>query len=245
MVLATLHPTHWSAALKNSACCDAILIATSGQPAIRPRLQSEFLFVSLAALFPRLSNPAGVFPICFGWFRPFGSAVVSALAWRHSRTARLSRWETNMSLTFFSRLASSRRFTSARWVRSTIVAGLALAVSACAYDSPHYRAHGGYSTYQHGYYGPGPAYRGYYGPGPVYRGHYSPRPDWRAQARHRQAQQRRRAEIRRHHFESRERIERQRFHEANRHRNAVPGQPRAHDHRGRTAGPRHQHQRHR
>ncbi len=81
-----------------------------------------------------------------------------------------------MSLTFFSRLASSRRITRPRWVRSTIVVGLALAVSACAYDSPHYRSHGGYSTYQPGYYGPGPFYRGSYGPGPVYRGHYSPAP---------------------------------------------------------------------
>lgn len=141
--------------------------------------------------------------------------------------------ETAMSFTLFSRFASTDRAKYSRWVRSAMVLGLAVTVSACAYDSPHYRSYGGHSSYHHGYYSPGPVYR-----------HYSPRPDWRAQARHRQAQQRRHAEIRRHHFESRKRVERQRFREAHRHRDAVRGKPRVHEHRHRDAGPRH-HQRHR
>ena len=161
-----------------------------------------------------------------------GSVLVLTCA--SSNKPPQSRQDTNMPLTFFSKPTRLRHITWPRWIRSVVVVGLAFTVSACAYDSGHYRSHSGYTTY-HGYYDNGHSPRGY----------YSHRPDHRTYDRRYQPHSPHRAETRRHHYESRNRVERQRRHEAHQPRSAGQRAHRINEHRNRAGGGRPQHERRR
>ncbi|NYT78639.1 hypothetical protein H0A71_16735 [Alcaligenaceae bacterium] len=107
-----------------------------------------------------------------------------------------------MSLTFFNRSNRESRHVGSLLTRAAVVVGLALTLSACAYDSPYYNDYGGYGHYD-GYSG----YSGYrgnddyryrnYGPGYYPRDNHSHRSDRRDYDRNRNTKSNHRADNRR------------------------------------------------